>query len=134
MVTQPESAADPRLYLRTSAFEWTARAFELQEEGQLHVEVRMLADVMSTSVWGQCPRCSHPLGDRQVHTALVNEMPGSRGGRQPTPADQPAVVVVDVTCGCDTPHDGAPDDVVGCGASFRLELEADIKAPGEAHS
>jgi hypothetical protein len=131
---QPEPAPEPLAYLQTSAFEWTERAFELQEEGRLHVKVNVLADVLSTSVWGECPRCSHPLGDRQVHTALVNETPDSRGGEQPTPADVPAVVVVDVTCGCDTRHDEAADDVVGCGASFRLELEARTELTDEGAS
>ncbi|MCX4632283.1 hypothetical protein [Streptomyces sp. NBC_01443] len=61
-------------------------------------------------------------------SARPGEVPGARGGQQPTTAVPPAVAVADVTCSCDTPHDGAPENVIGCGASFRLELEAEPEA------
>jgi len=69
-------------------------------------------------VSGPCPRCDHHLVDRRALLALAG-MSGTRGGS----GDTPETVILDITCGCGTAHQGAPEGVTGCGASFRLQME-----------
>lgn len=108
---------------RAADFEWTERAFEYLEQGKLSAEVRVRDGVISTRVWGNCPRCGGQLDDRQVHSAVTNVL-GSSRGVEAMPGPGPAVVPVDVTCGCGRVHDGAPEEKTGCGVSFRVEFEA----------
>ncbi|MEV7094527.1 hypothetical protein AB0M80_17005 [Amycolatopsis sp. NPDC051045] len=63
------------------------------------------------------------MDDRQVHSAVTNVLGGSRGVKTSSKPG-PAVVPVDITCGCGRAHDGSPNEQTGCGVSFRVELEA----------
>jgi hypothetical protein len=56
--------------------------------------------------------------DRQVITALTGLSGPSRGEN----GERPAVVMLDVTCGCGSEHRNAPEGAVGCGVSFRIEV------------
>ncbi|RLK58770.1 hypothetical protein [Actinokineospora cianjurensis] len=101
----------------TADFEWTVRAFEALEGGRLHGKVFTADGVVSTHVWGRCPRCAHPLDDRQVHTAVI-----TGPSREADAQDEPPALAVDIACQCGHPHPQAPDGVAGCGVSFRVEL------------
>lgn len=114
---------DDTRWERVAGFEWTEKAFEYLERGSLKAEVRLRDGVVSTRVWGNCPRCGGLLDDRQVHTAVTNVLGGSRG-MNTSSKSEPTVVPVDITCGCGRAHDGSPDEQTGCGVSFRVELEA----------
>lgn len=108
-------------YEESAAYRWTERAYELLVTGDLHGRAFTSDGVLSSHVWGECPRCGHPLDDRQVHTAVVSGVgrwPGrvTRRGTPPPPLD------VDVACGCKHAHPLAPPDTTGCGVSFRVEL------------
>ncbi|NWF27310.1 hypothetical protein HW130_13680 [Streptomyces sp. PKU-EA00015] len=110
-------AASP--YLATADFEWTERAFRLLESQQLTVSRHGAGDVPGYVVSGPCPRCGHHFTDRQVLVALAGL---SGPDRQEHGGVVPAAVVLDVTCGCGSAHDDAPEGTAGCGASFRIEL------------
>ncbi|MCI3271489.1 hypothetical protein [Streptomyces cylindrosporus] len=115
----------------TPDFKWTDRAYDLLEQDLLHAEVKVNDGVLSTRVWGNCPRCAGRLDDGQVLTAVGLFSPiRGRIGAEAAALNAP-VVVVDVTCGCGLAHTGAPAGVTGCGVSFRVELvtRADPAAP-----
>ncbi|MGW0615875.1 hypothetical protein [Streptomyces sp. NPDC002788] len=107
-------------YLPTTDFRWTERAFEFLETGDLTVTPYAGGGAPCFVVSGPCPRCGHHLVDRQVTTALTGLSGPSRGGE----GEQPAAVMLDVTCSCGTEHGNAPAGAIGCGASFRIELVA----------
>jgi hypothetical protein len=116
-------------YHKTTAFEWTERAFHLLDRQQLAVTPTVLAGVRSVEVAGPCPRCDHHLIDRQVGVAVTGLGAGTRGTvRGPSSVqedDPPSTMVVDVTCGCGNTHAGAPESVTGCGVTFRVMMTAD---------
>ncbi|MEV4167463.1 hypothetical protein [Nonomuraea dietziae] len=115
---------DPEVpYLKTSAYEWTARAFEMLEAGTLTAAVFATDGIVSTRVEGPCPRCTHHLGDRQTASAVSSLLPDERGLGDATATGN--VVQIDVTCACGEPHAGAPEATQSCGVSFRIELEVD---------
>jgi hypothetical protein len=123
----PEEATPPdRSYEESTAFEWTEKAFSKLENGKLHGEVIATSGVVRSRVWGPCPACAHDLDDRQTHTAVTGVIGGEwrdtlrRDGV--AKAAQPAYFQVDVSCGCEHAHPGAPAERPGCGASFRVEL------------
>jgi hypothetical protein len=110
-------------------YQWTEKAFEMVERGDLHGEVVSHEGVMRSRVWGTCPRCGDPLDDRQTHTALTNLMGGARELRTRRSSESEIsdesewFFPVDVSCACGRAHAGAPPDVSGCGVSFRVEFE-----------
>lgn len=108
-------------YLETTAFEWTKRAFDLLNRDELTAVPRQADGVTTVVVAGPCPRCAHPLVDRQVGVVVTGVAGGTRRGTLAGDAP-PEAIVIDVTCGCGTVHDGAPEMVSGCGVSFRIEL------------
>ncbi|GLW98813.1 hypothetical protein [Microtetraspora sp. NBRC 16547] len=118
---------DPEVpYLKTSAYEWTARAFEMLEAGTLIAAVLATDAIISTRVEGPCPRCTHHLSDRQTASAVSSTLPGERGVADADVMGD--VVQIDVTCACGHPHAGAPEAAQSCGASFRIKFEVDETA------
>jgi hypothetical protein len=119
-------------YEESSDFSWTEKAFEMLQSGTLHGEVLSRHDIVSSRVWGNCPRCGHPLDDQQTHTAVTNLMSRTRGRRKAKPSEglgEDAGVRyfdVDVSCGCEKTHDDAPAGRTGCGVSFRVELPVQV--------
>ncbi|MBB5874128.1 hypothetical protein F4553_007562 [Allocatelliglobosispora scoriae] len=113
---------DDEQYDESAAYRWTERAYELLSSGDLQGRAFAADGVLSSHVWGPCPRCGHQLDDRQVHTALVDELrwPGRRPATKGTPP--PIQLPVDIACGCTHTHPHAPGDTTGCGVSFRVEL------------
>ncbi|WP_018685266.1 hypothetical protein [Actinokineospora enzanensis] len=102
----------------TTAFEWTERAFELVRAREIAVRTVVSDGVVSAVLAGPCPRCGHHLVDRQVGSAVTEV-------RAAGAAVGPRVMVLDISCGCGQPHDGAPDHVTGCGVAFRVQLTLD---------
>jgi hypothetical protein len=124
MSTSPSDEPKDDTYRVSSEFLWTKMAYEKLLKGRdLHGEVISRDGVMASHVWGQCPRCRHPLDDRQPLTVLTSLM-GVRGTDSPQSAEDADVpfAQVDVSCGCGVTHRGAPADTTGCGTSFRVEL------------
>lgn len=120
-MTEPAHEDSP--WQLENAFEWTEKAFDDMESGRLKAEATVRDGVLSSRVWGRCPRCYGQLDDRQVHTAVTNTLAGGTRGSD-TPADEPDLVAIDVSCGCGRTHPGGPTGKTGCGVSFRVELEA----------
>ncbi|MBT2482966.1 hypothetical protein [Streptomyces sp. ISL-94] len=112
-------AASP-VYRITNAYEWTERAFRLLEAEQLTVTEHGAPAAAGFVVSGPCPRCEHHIVDRRAFVALT----GMGGGGRDGGTDATEAVVLDVSCGCGTAHQDAPEGVTGCGASFRIELTA----------
>jgi hypothetical protein len=106
-------------YERTAVGDWVPRVQELYQSGQLCIAPFSTDGVVSVQVWGTCPRCLHnSLDVQRTLTALV---PVTRGGWSSIgrkDAEIPASVEVD--CDCGLSHDGAPQHVTGCGATFSL--------------
>jgi hypothetical protein len=121
VITTNARPDDEQEYQPTAAYEWTERAYQLLVDGQLHGRAFATGAVLSSHVWGPCPRCEHPLDDRQVHTAVVSGVGRWPGGPDQT-GEVPSALEVDVACGCGYPHPRAPQGVAGCGVSFRVEL------------
>lgn len=118
----PEHRTDER-WEAGSEFGWTLKAYDLLEQSLLQASVAVVEGVLTTRVWGSCPRCGGHLDDRQVPTAVGDF--GSLRGSADADGLLPPVVVVDVTCGCDAVHADAPEGATGCGVSFRVELVPD---------
>jgi hypothetical protein len=114
-------------YQESCDFSWTERAFQMLIAGELHGELTVRDAVLTSRVWGPCPRCQDHLDDRQTHTAITNiRAARDHSARAVTTrgpvADEPVFAPVDVTCACTTTHAGAPPRRRGCGTSFRVEL------------
>lgn len=105
-------------YERTAEDSWTARAMGLFQKGNLQVQAFSTGGVISAQVWGTCPRCDHNLNVQLTLTAPVVTFRGgwSNTGRK----DAKIPSHIDVDCGCGLAHDGAPEQVKGCGVTFRL--------------
>jgi len=105
-------------------YEWTEKAYHMLMRGELNGEVISREKIIRSRVWGPCPRCGHDLDDRQTHTAVIGIMGAeTRGGTTRGGVDdEEAPFEVDVSCGCDGPHSGAPEGKTGCGVSFRVAL------------
>lgn len=116
--TQPETVA----YTESAAVRWTDEASGMLRDGRLSARAFAADGVLSSRVWGPCPRCGHLLDDRQVHTAIVTGPRGWPLRRRRRAVAPPPVLEVDVGCGCRHTHPGAPEDVSGCGVGFRVEL------------
>ena len=101
------------------------QAFDLYQRRQLQVQAFDTKGVVSAQVWGTCPRCGHEL---DIQTTLSAPITGLRGGRGLWAAltrrhvpEAPGIPdAVEVGCGCEFIHPGAPEQVTGCGVSFRL--------------
>ncbi|MEI7031868.1 hypothetical protein [Streptomyces pratensis] len=115
------SQADALDYLLSADYTWTERAFELLGRRELTVTPYEGGGAPCFVVSGRCPRCDHHLVDRQVTTALTGLSGPSRGGD----GERPAFVVLDVTCSCGSEHGNAPAGAIGCGASFRIAMDAE---------
>lgn len=81
--------------------------------------------VVSAQVWGTCPRDGHQLDVQQTLSVPIVGSGAGRGvwsalTRCETPATPGIPDAVEVGCGCGNPDPGAPEDVTGCGVSFRL--------------
>ncbi|WFB05820.1 hypothetical protein LRS74_01380 [Streptomyces sp. LX-29] len=127
MAAPDHNTAEP--WEPTSEFTWTDRAYDLLEQNLLHAQVDVVDGVLTTKVWGRCPRCAGQLHDVQVPTA-VGDFAGTRGGGGwGSAVPEPPVVIVDVTCGCGVPHLDAPEGTTGCGVTFRVELVAEGAPP-----
>ena len=113
-------------YQVSTAYRWTERAFRLIESGGMRAGVVVGEGVVTATVGGPCPRCGHQFVDRQVGQAVAPV----RGGHAGEPL--PPTVVIDVSCGCGEPHEGAPEQVTGCGVAFRVQLVLDVDGPDEA--
>jgi hypothetical protein len=66
---------------------------------------------------GHCPRCGDPMefpwvddSYRGAHSAGVAALPAPRR-------------VITMLCTCTCPHEGRPEDGVGCGAYWNLNIE-----------
>ena len=105
-------------YERTAAEDWTRRAQHLYQSGQLCMAPFNTDGVISVQVWGACPRCPHSLNVQQTLTAPVVSYRGgwSTVGRK----DAEIPSYIEVECGCELVHLGAPGQVTGCGVTFRL--------------
>jgi hypothetical protein len=121
-------------YENTADEAWAGQAFDLYQGRQLQVQAFDTEGVVSAQVWGTCPRCGHELN---IQMTLSVPIPGLRGGRglwtvltrRDTPEAPGIPEAVEVACNCGHPHPGAPEQVTGCGVSFRLPT-ATPDAPG----
>ncbi len=110
-------------YSDSTDFAWTEKAFEMLTKGQLHGEATDKDGIVSSRVVGPCPRCAHDLDDPQTHSAVTNMLGGEWRGLPPASLETaPVYLTVDVSCGCNKPHSGAPAGRIGCGVTFRVEL------------
>ena len=90
--TGADPVEDPPQYAQTAAYEWTERAYRLLLSGQLQARSFATDGVVSSHVWGACPRCGHQLDHRQVHTAIAAG-PGRQTGGQIIPPTPPTLEV-----------------------------------------
>jgi hypothetical protein len=108
-------------YENTADPQWARRAMDLFRAHRLQVKAFDTNGVASAHVWGTCPRCGHDLNHQPTLTVPVPEARGVWAmltGRAP---NRPEISEnVEVGCGCEHTHPGAPKDVKGCGVSFRL--------------
>lgn len=112
-------------YENTADEGWVRQAFDLYQRRQLQVQAFDTEGVVSAQIWGTCPRCGHEL---DIQTTLNIPIAGLRESRglwtTLTGRDIPVAPgipdAVEVGCGCGHAHPGAPEQVTGCGVSFRL--------------
>jgi hypothetical protein len=106
-------------YENTADEDLAKKALEFFQRRELQVAAFNTDGVISAQVWGTCPRCSHDLNIQLTLSAPVITW---RGGWSPVGRKDASAVPedVEVGCGCEVAHAGAPEHVTGCGASFRL--------------
>ncbi len=93
------------------------RALDFYKRRQLQVQAFNTEGVVSAQIWGTCPRCAHSLDVQMTLSAPVV----TRGGWSSIGRKDPKIPAeIDVGCGCGLSHNGAPGNVTGCGANFRL--------------
>jgi hypothetical protein len=133
-VSHESSATPPDQvpYENTADIRWAREAMDLYRGQRLAVAAFDTIGVVSAHVWGSCPRCGH---DINVQPTLTVPVPETRGlwtaltGRA-APMRQGIPESVEVDCGCGRSHPGAPEEVLGCGVSFRLPT---APPPAEPH-
>jgi hypothetical protein len=112
-------------YQNTADKTSASKAFDLYERHELQVQTFDTDGVVSAQVWGPCPRCGHELNIQMTLNAPIAGLRSGWGAWAaltrrdvPVPSGKPAEV--EVGCGCGYTHPGAPEQVTGCGVSFRL--------------
>lgn len=106
-------------YENTASEVWAQQALELYKQRRLQVRAFSTEGVVSTQIWGPCPRCGHEL---DIQMTLSAPLVTWRGG-WPSAGRRNAPGVPDnikVGCGCEVAHTGAPGEITGCGVSFPL--------------
>lgn len=104
---------------------WARQAMNFYQRRQLQVRAFNTDGVVSAQIWGTCPRCGHDLN---IQTTLSVPIAGLRDGRglwtaltrRAIPGIPGIPDTVEAGCGCGHAHPGAPEQVTGCGVSFRL--------------
>jgi hypothetical protein len=120
-----DTSAAEVAYENTAEEAWARRALDLYRRRELQVQAFDTEGVVSAQVWGTCPRCGHQLDVQQTLSVPIVGSGGERGlwsaltGRD-VPAAAGLPEAVEVGCGCGHTHPGAPEQVTGCGVSFRL--------------
>jgi tetratricopeptide (TPR) repeat protein len=112
-------------YENTADPVWGRRVLELYQRRELQVQVFASEGVVSTLVWGACPRCGHALDVQQTLSVPIADLRGGLRGALAgwAPRDRAWIPkTVEVTCGCLHSHPDAPKDVLGCGLSFLLPI------------
>lgn len=112
-------------YENTADETYGTKASDLYQRRELQVQAFDTDGVVSAQVWGPCPRCGHELN---IQMTLSTPIAGLRSGRGVWAAMTRRDVslhsgkpdAVEVGCGCGYAHPGAPEQVTGCGVSFRL--------------
>jgi hypothetical protein len=111
-------------YENTADVAWARQALDLFQRRELQVQAFDTEGVVSAQVWGTCPRCGHELDVQQTLSVPIVGSGGRGVWSALTGRDAPAAAgvpeAVEVGCGCGYPHPGAPEQVTGCGVSFRL--------------
>src|SRR5512135_2736806 len=105
-------------YENTADEAWARQAFDLYQRGRLQVQAFDTEGVISAQVWGTCPRCGHELNIQQTLSTPIALREGRglwaaltrQARREPGIPD-----TVEVGCGCEHAHPGAPEKVKGCG-------------------
>ena len=120
-----DTPAAEAAYENTADEAWARQALDLYQRRELQVQAFDTEGVVSAQVWGTCPRCGHELNVQQTLSTPIAGLRGGRGlwaalTRRETPATPGIPDAVEVGCGCGHPHPGAPEQVTGCGVSFRL--------------
>ncbi len=119
-----DASAGEVAYENTAEEAWARRALDLYQRRELQVEAFDTEGVVSAQVWGTCPRCGHELNVQQTLSVPLIDSAGrgvwSALTRREAPATPGIPDAVEVGCGCGHPHPGAPEQVAGCGVSFRL--------------
>jgi hypothetical protein len=105
------------------------KALDFYRRRELQVRAFDTEGVVSAQVWGTCPRCGHEMN---IQMTLSTPIAGLRGGHglwttlthRAASANSGKPDTVEVACGCGRTHPGAPEQVTGCGVSFRLPTTA----------
>lgn len=119
---------DPLPYVQSSRSEWSdvaAGTSKVLLEPDEHRPVAI-------AITGPCPRCGHDSAHVEplvLYTNLTDRLKGGatdvlRRALESIGADSKERDV-DVICGCSAAHEGAPEQVRGCGASWVLHVEWD---------
>lgn len=115
-----EGALDPR---------WTDLMFDSLSTGAIKMVIDVRDDVETVVLTGPCPRCGGMIRFSQVLTAANTDTAAMRPGGQSAVTTSNGAAGTTKTrtfvayCTCGGPHEGSPT-TGGCGAAFRIEVEA----------
>jgi hypothetical protein len=104
-------------YKRTADDTYAQAAMLLYQSLKLQVKAFNTDGVVSAQVWGTCPRCTHSM---DVQLTLTAPVVSFRGGWSSIGRKNKIPPLIGVDCGCESPHDGRPAGLKGCGVSFSL--------------
>ncbi|MGV1004106.1 MAG: hypothetical protein ACOYEV_04900 [Candidatus Nanopelagicales bacterium] len=88
-------------------YTWSVAAFEAIQNGTLTRRLHRGGGDLVASVAGLCPRCADQIDwSRTVAASAVV-----------------GVLRLEVICGCEQVHPGAPSGITGCGVGFHIDLQ-----------
>lgn len=109
---------------------WTDKAFEMLRAGSLSAAITKRREVVTASVTGSCPRCTHDVGFTRILDATAGEHVRSFRTERMTYGKATYVEFI-ASCMCSELHKSRPDGVsFGCGINFVVDVrpgpEADV--------
>jgi hypothetical protein len=107
------------------ALAWTQRSYELLQEGRLQASICTQRGIQIERVDGACPYCGDAIGYAAPRTVVTEGSEAKLTADLDYGGDGPAYTSITVTCGCAVTHPGNPAKGLGCGTTFRIEIEVD---------
>jgi hypothetical protein len=112
-----------------NAYVWSEKAYDMMTAQPPTLTARLARKhgVLACSMSGSCPRCSHPIPQTIVLSA-VTERASKFTEQTPIRSAGDEAVKVVAKCTCSEPHGDRPTGkTAGCGINFQLLLHEEVE-------